>query len=71
MHLAGYGLFRRQLHPTDAVNAILADNVRNGRHVDMCYRSNLETMLDAWKVERTTNAHKNILQMSLHNVVKI
>ncbi|KAL9286370.1 putative triacylglycerol lipase [Arabidopsis thaliana] len=34
-----------QFHPTDAVNAILADNVWNGRHVDMCYPTNLETML--------------------------
>lgn len=36
-----------QFHPTDAVNAILADNVWNGRHVDMCYPTNLEAMLHA------------------------
>ncbi|KAF8085125.1 hypothetical protein N665_0679s0002 [Sinapis alba] len=35
-----------QFHSTDAVYAILADNVWNGgRHIDMCYQSNLETML--------------------------
>ncbi|CAN8308185.1 unnamed protein product [Cochlearia groenlandica] len=36
-----------QFHPTEAVNAILADNVWNSRHVNMCYPTNLETMLHA------------------------
>ncbi|KFK31875.1 hypothetical protein AALP_AA6G170000 [Arabis alpina] len=40
----GY-LWWDQFHPTETVNAILADNVWNGRHVDMCYPTNLETML--------------------------
>lgn len=28
-------------HPTDAVNAILADNVWSGLHTNMCYPKNL------------------------------
>ncbi|XP_015896039.3 GDSL esterase/lipase 7 [Ziziphus jujuba] len=34
-----------QFHPTDAVNAILADNVWNGLHTNMCYPMNLEDMV--------------------------
>lgn len=34
-----------QYHPTDAVNAILADNVWNGLHTKMCYPMNLEDMV--------------------------
>ncbi|KAK7366670.1 hypothetical protein VNO80_08666 [Phaseolus coccineus] len=34
-----------QFHPTDAVNAILADNIWNGRHTKMCYPKNLEDMV--------------------------
>ncbi|BBH07964.1 SGNH hydrolase-type esterase superfamily protein [Prunus dulcis] len=34
-----------QFHPTDAVNAILADNVWNGLHTKMCYPMNLEEMV--------------------------
>ncbi|PON45196.1 Lipase [Parasponia andersonii] len=34
-----------QFHPTDAVNAIIADNVWNGRHSKMCYPRNLEDMV--------------------------
>ncbi|KAJ4711874.1 GDSL esterase/lipase [Melia azedarach] len=34
-----------QFHPTDAVNAILADNVWNGLHTKMCYPINLEDMV--------------------------
>uniref|UniRef100_A0A2N9FE35 SGNH hydrolase-type esterase domain-containing protein n=1 Tax=Fagus sylvatica TaxID=28930 RepID=A0A2N9FE35_FAGSY len=34
-----------QFHPTDAVNAILADNVWNGRHTKMCYPMHLEDMV--------------------------
>ncbi|KAJ0106238.1 hypothetical protein Patl1_17508 [Pistacia atlantica] len=34
-----------QFHPTDAVNAILADNVWNGLHTKMCYPMNLEDMV--------------------------
>ncbi|PKI77901.1 hypothetical protein CRG98_001693 [Punica granatum] len=34
-----------QFHPTDAVNAILADNVWNGSHTNMCYPMNLEQMV--------------------------
>ncbi|KAM1128467.1 hypothetical protein ACFX15_037740 [Malus domestica] len=34
-----------QFHPTDAVNAILADNVWNGLHAKMCYPMNLEDMV--------------------------
>lgn len=36
-----------QFHPTDAVNAILADNVWNGLHSKMCYPMNLEDMVPA------------------------
>ncbi|KAG8659040.1 GDSL esterase/lipase At5g08460 [Manihot esculenta] len=34
-----------QYHPTDAVNAILADNVWNGLHTKMCYPMNLQDMV--------------------------
>ncbi|OMO79772.1 Lipase, GDSL [Corchorus capsularis] len=34
-----------QFHPTDAVNAILADNVWNSRYTRMCYPMDLENML--------------------------
>ncbi|ESR52564.1 hypothetical protein CICLE_v10023992mg, partial [Citrus x clementina] len=34
-----------EFHPTDAVNAILADNVWNGLHTEMCYPMNLEEMI--------------------------
>ncbi|GMY30551.1 GDSL esterase/lipase At5g08460 [Fagus crenata] len=34
-----------QFHPTDAVNAILADNVWNGQHTKMCYPMHLEDMV--------------------------
>ncbi|XP_022631352.1 GDSL esterase/lipase At5g08460 [Vigna radiata var. radiata] len=34
-----------QFHPTDAVNAILADNIWNGQHTKMCYPKNLEDMV--------------------------
>ncbi|PON69004.1 Lipase [Trema orientale] len=34
-----------QFHPTDAVNAIIAGNVWNGRHSKMCYPRNLEDMI--------------------------
>ncbi|KAG5249448.1 GDSL esterase/lipase [Salix suchowensis] len=34
-----------QYHPTDAVNAILADNVWNGLHTKMCHPMNLEDMV--------------------------
>ncbi|TQE01798.1 hypothetical protein C1H46_012598 [Malus baccata] len=34
-----------QFHPTDAVNAILADNVWNGLHTKMCYPINLRDMV--------------------------
>ncbi|XP_070040399.1 GDSL esterase/lipase At5g08460-like [Nicotiana tomentosiformis] len=34
-----------QFHPTDAVNAILADNVWSGLHTPMCYPMNLQDML--------------------------
>ncbi|KAF3448721.1 hypothetical protein FNV43_RR09434 [Rhamnella rubrinervis] len=34
-----------QFHPTDAVNAILADNVWNGLHTRICYPMNLEDMV--------------------------
>ncbi|XP_010529639.1 PREDICTED: GDSL esterase/lipase At5g08460 [Tarenaya hassleriana] len=34
-----------QFHPTDAVNAILADNVWNSSHVDMCFPMSLEALL--------------------------
>ncbi|MED6179550.1 hypothetical protein PIB30_001844 [Stylosanthes scabra] len=33
-----------QFHPTDAVNAILADNIWNGQHTKMCHPMNLEDM---------------------------
>ncbi|KAF2313461.1 hypothetical protein GH714_011112 [Hevea brasiliensis] len=35
-----------QYHPTDGVNAILADNVWNGLHAKMCYPMNLKDMVD-------------------------
>ncbi|KAL2347951.1 hypothetical protein Fmac_001951 [Flemingia macrophylla] len=34
-----------QFHPTDAVNAILSDNIWNSRHTKMCYPMNLEDMV--------------------------
>ncbi|XP_027183275.1 GDSL esterase/lipase At5g08460 [Coffea eugenioides] len=34
-----------QFHPTDAVNAILADNVWSGLHTNICYPMNLEDMI--------------------------
>ncbi|CAN4127236.1 unnamed protein product [Withania somnifera] len=34
-----------QFHPTDAVNAILADNVWSSLHTPMCYPMNLQEML--------------------------
>ncbi|XP_022738165.1 GDSL esterase/lipase At1g71691-like [Durio zibethinus] len=34
-----------QFHPTDAVNAILADNVWSSRHTEMCYPMNLEKIV--------------------------
>ncbi|KAK3228079.1 hypothetical protein Dsin_007941 [Dipteronia sinensis] len=34
-----------QFHPTDAVNAILADNVWNSLHTKMCYPMNLKDMV--------------------------
>ncbi|TMW95804.1 hypothetical protein EJD97_008325 [Solanum chilense] len=34
-----------QFHPTDAVNAILADNVWSSLHTPMCYPMNLQDML--------------------------
>ncbi|MED6206211.1 hypothetical protein PIB30_024659 [Stylosanthes scabra] len=34
-----------QFHPTDAVNAILADNIWNGQHTKMCHPMNLEDMV--------------------------
>ncbi|KAM5572128.1 GDSL esterase/lipase [Rosa sericea] len=34
-----------QFHPTDTVNAILADNVWNGLHTKMCYPMNLEDVV--------------------------
>jgi hypothetical protein len=34
-----------QYHPTDAVNAILADNVWKGLHTKMCYPMILEDMV--------------------------
>lgn len=34
-----------QFHPTDAVNAILADNIWNGFHSQMCYPMNLEDIV--------------------------
>ncbi|KAB2620755.1 GDSL esterase/lipase [Pyrus ussuriensis x Pyrus communis] len=34
-----------QFHPTDAVNAILADNVWNGLHTKLCYPMNLGDMV--------------------------
>ncbi|XP_050377894.1 GDSL esterase/lipase At5g08460 [Argentina anserina] len=34
-----------QFHPTDTVNAILADNVWNGLHTRMCYPMNLEDVV--------------------------
>lgn len=34
-----------QFHPTDAVNAILADNIWNGRYTKLCYPMNLEDMV--------------------------
>ncbi|XP_023877990.1 GDSL esterase/lipase At5g08460 [Quercus suber] len=34
-----------QFHPTDAVNAILADNVWNGLHTKMCHPMNLKEMV--------------------------
>ncbi|RVW43158.1 GDSL esterase/lipase 7 [Vitis vinifera] len=36
-----------QFHPTDVVNAILADNVWSSLHTGMCYPSNLQDMLVA------------------------
>ncbi|XP_057966831.1 GDSL esterase/lipase At1g71691 [Malania oleifera] len=36
-----------QFHPTDAVNAILADNVWSGMHTKMCYPMNLQDMVAA------------------------
>ncbi|CAI0408735.1 unnamed protein product [Linum tenue] len=36
-----------QYHPTAAVNSILADNVWNGLHSQMCYPMNLEDMISA------------------------
>ncbi|XP_047333066.1 GDSL esterase/lipase At5g08460-like [Impatiens glandulifera] len=40
-----------QFHPTDAVNAILADNVWSSKHLEICYPTNLKGML-AKKVKR-------------------
>ena len=34
-----------QFHPTDAVNAILADNVWSGLHANMCYPMNMKDMV--------------------------
>ncbi|CAK9174834.1 unnamed protein product [Ilex paraguariensis] len=34
-----------QFHPTDAVNAVLADNVWSGLHTEMCHPMNLQAML--------------------------
>uniref|UniRef100_A0A7N0TSG6 GDSL esterase/lipase n=1 Tax=Kalanchoe fedtschenkoi TaxID=63787 RepID=A0A7N0TSG6_KALFE len=34
-----------QFHPTDAVNAILADNVWSGLHTNMCFPMNLQDMV--------------------------
>ncbi|KAF8364567.1 hypothetical protein HHK36_033459 [Tetracentron sinense] len=34
-----------QFHPTEAVNAILADNVWSGLHTKMCYPMNLQDMI--------------------------
>ncbi|KAM7280589.1 hypothetical protein ACFE04_007723 [Oxalis oulophora] len=34
-----------QFHPTDRVNGILADNVWNGLHTNMCYPGNLEDIV--------------------------
>lgn len=34
-----------QFHPTEAVNAILADNVWNSLHTKMCYPMDLEDMV--------------------------
>ncbi|THG08549.1 GDSL esterase/lipase At5g08460 [Camellia sinensis] len=34
-----------QFHPTDAVNAILADNVWSGLHTEICYPMNLQNMI--------------------------
>ncbi|XP_042505976.1 GDSL esterase/lipase At5g08460-like [Macadamia integrifolia] len=39
-----------QFHPTDAVNAILADNVWSGLHTSMCYPMNLEEMVVVPKI---------------------
>lgn len=36
-----------QFHPTDAVNAILADNVWNGLHTTMCYPKNLQDVINS------------------------
>ncbi|KAI4326812.1 hypothetical protein L6164_019342 [Bauhinia variegata] len=41
-----------QFHPTDAVNAILADNIWNGLHTNMCYPMNMEDMV-IQKAERS------------------
>lgn len=34
-----------QFHPTDSVNAILADNIWSSLHAAMCYPMNLKEML--------------------------
>ncbi|KAK9094050.1 hypothetical protein Scep_025519 [Stephania cephalantha] len=34
-----------QFHPTEAVNAILADNIWSGLHMDICYPMNLKEMV--------------------------
>ncbi|KAH9719131.1 Lipase GDSL domain-containing protein [Citrus sinensis] len=48
-----------EFHPTDAVNAILADNVWNGLHTEMCYPMNLEEMI-APKFREAVNVIFNV-----------
>ncbi|KAL6979446.1 hypothetical protein U1Q18_021109 [Sarracenia purpurea var. burkii] len=40
-----------QFHPTDAVNAILADNVWSGLHTEICYPMNLQNMIAGQKAK--------------------
>ena len=48
-----------QFHPTDAVNAILADNVWNGRHTKMCYPMHLEDMVGRKETWSDAKSFKN------------
>ncbi|KAL9691410.1 hypothetical protein QQ045_011832 [Rhodiola kirilowii] len=44
-HNASTHIWWDQFHPTDAVNAILADNVWSGLHTEMCFPTNLQDMV--------------------------